>query len=48
MNNRSLNSVQTDCTLDDCRTCEGIPPVCRECANGYTVNPVDNSLCGEL
>ena len=42
----SLNA--TDCTLDNCRTCEGTPPVCRQCADGYTINSVDTTLCGRL
>ena len=29
-------------------TCQGVPPTCMECNEGYTVNAMDNTMCGEL
>ena len=29
-------------------TCQGVPSICVQCTDGYTINAVDNTLCGAL
>ena len=29
-------------------TCQGVPPTCVQCKDGYIINAVDNTMCGEL